>query len=399
MSGTARNIALYPWFKFLQNLLFWQATWFLFFQSELSAAEAILIYVFYDIATTVLEVPSGYLSDRVGRRVTLIVSALAGLGSALMQAFGEGFLVFALAQVALGAHIAFASGTDSSLLYESLEAEGRSGEVEAQEVRAWRFTFAGLMVSAVAGGAMAIYGLRLPYVATAVALALLVVVALRFREPPVEPETDDSAYGRMEALKAALKEPVLAWLFCLSLLMYGYSHLPFIFGQPFILNALAGLGLAGEAPVVSGVVTAVMMGVSILTSWAAPGIRARLGLAGILLVAFGLQIAIAAGLAATASALAIALLLMRMVPDALARPFILARIQPMLRSGMRATYLSIQSLSGRIFFAATLFLASTSASEVNQMPHEDIRMILAAYAGFGALAWLGLAVAARGRGL
>ena len=49
MSDAAtRNISLYPWFKFFQNLLFWQATWFLFFQSELSAAEAILIYVFAD---------------------------------------------------------------------------------------------------------------------------------------------------------------------------------------------------------------------------------------------------------------------------------------------------------------------------------------------------------------
>ncbi|NNF91174.1 MAG: MFS transporter [Boseongicola sp.] len=399
MSGTARNVVLYPWFKFLQNLLFWQATWFLFFQSELSAAQAILIYVFYDIATTVLEVPSGYLSDRAGRRVTLIVSAVAGLLAAVMQAFGEGFLIFALAQVALGAHIAFASGTDSALLYESLEAEGRSDEVEAQEVRAWRFTFAGLMVSAVAGGAMAYFGLRIPYVATAIAFAILVVVALRFREPPVQRTMEGGEFGRVTALRAALRNPVLLWLFGLSLLMYGYSHIPFVFGQPFILNALAELGVAGQAPFVSGVVTAIMMGVSILTSWAAPEIRERLGLAGLLLVAFGLQIVIAAGLAATSSALAIGLLFLRMVPNALARPFILARIQPMLQSGMRATYLSIQSLAGRVFFAATLFLASTSASEVGLMPHSDIQTILAAYAGFGLLAFLALAVTARGRGL
>ena len=36
-----RNIALYPWFKFVQQLLFWQAIWFLYFESRLSAAEAI----------------------------------------------------------------------------------------------------------------------------------------------------------------------------------------------------------------------------------------------------------------------------------------------------------------------------------------------------------------------
>ena len=150
--SAAKNVALYPWFKFFQNLLFWQATWFLFFQSELSAAEAVLIYVIFDIATTVFEVPSGYLSDRVGRKITRLLSCAAGLLTALLQAFGTEFWVFALAQVALGIHIAFASGTDSSLLYESLAEEGREDEVEAQELRAWRFNFAALAISAVTGG-------------------------------------------------------------------------------------------------------------------------------------------------------------------------------------------------------------------------------------------------------
>jgi hypothetical protein len=65
--SVARNITLYPWIKFCQNLIFWQAVWFLFFQTELSAADAIVLYAIYDIGTTVLEVPSGYLSDRLGR--------------------------------------------------------------------------------------------------------------------------------------------------------------------------------------------------------------------------------------------------------------------------------------------------------------------------------------------
>ena len=145
--------------------------------------------------------------------------------------------------------------------------------------------------------------------------------------------------------------------------------------------------------------TAIMMGISILTSWVAPGVRRRLGLAGILLFAFALHIVIAAGLAFSASAAAIALLFLRMVPDSFSRPFILARIQPMLKSGTRATYLSIKSLAGRVFFAGTLFLASTSASDVGEMPHSEIRAILAVYVGFGLAALLGLALAARKRGL
>lgn len=399
MSATARNVRLYPWFKALQNLMFWQAIWFLFFQSELSAAQAILIYVFYDISTTVLEVPSGWFSDRFGRRLTLIISGVAGLAAALMQAVGETFLIFAAAQIALGTHIAFASDTDSSLLYESLDAEGRAQEVEAHEVRAWRFSFAALMISAVLGGAMALYGLRLAYVATAASFVVLLIVTFMFTEPPEQRVTEGGEIARLGALKTALTDPVLTWIFVISLLMYGYSHLPFIFGQPFILNALAGVGLEGHAPLVSGTVTAIMMAISILTSWFAPAVRRKLGFAGILLLAFAMQIGIAAGLAATASVFAIALLFLRMVPDSFSTPFIRARVQPLLPSQTRATYLSIKSLAGRVFFAASLFLASTSASDVGRMAHSEIRVILAGYVAFGLLALMALAWAARGRGV
>ena len=400
MTGTARNITLYPWFKFFQNLLFWQATWFLFFQSELSAAHALLIYVFYDIASTVLEVPSGYLSDRVGRRFTLILSAVAALVSTLMQGFGSEFWVFAVAQFALGAHIAFASGTDSSLLYESLAREGREDEVDRHELKAWRFTFVALAISAITGGAMALWGLRIPYFATAIAFALLILTVLRFTEP----EQDTSARDvtdrlRFDALRSAFRNPVLLWIFALAALMYGYSHLPFVFGQPFILSSLESFGLEANAPLVSGGVTAVMMAISVLTSLIAPGLRDRLGLAGILILAFALQIMLVGGLALTGSIFAIGLLMMRMVPDSFSKPFILARIQPLVDDSVRATYLSIQSMTARILFAISLYVASGQASDVGSMAYSEIRTILAVYAGVGLAALVALAVAARGRGI
>lgn len=398
MSAAARNVALYPWFKFFQNLIFWQATWFLFFQSELSAAHAILIYVFFDISTTIFEVPSGYLSDRVGRRLTLILSAVAGVASAVMQWIGGDFWVFAVAQIALGAHIAFASGTDSAFLYEALAEEGREDEIEAEELRAWRFNFAALALSAVIGGGMAYLDLRLPFVATASALAIMLLIVLRFSEP-THAKSVGQAASRLAVLRQAMRHPVLLWLFVLWVLMYGFSHIPFVFGQPFIFAALDGLGLAANAPLVSGAVTALMMLISILTSWIAPVIREKIGLAGILLLAFGLQIALVAGLAVTGSAMAIALLLMRMVPDSFSRPFILARIQPLLTDDVRATFLSLRSLAGRLLFAMSLYLASVNASQIGEMASAEIRSVLSIYALVGALAFIGLLIMRRGRGI
>ena len=111
------------------------------------------MYVIYDISTTALEVPSGYMSDRLGRRRTLIMAGLSGVGATGLLVVGEGFWPFALANVLLGASAAFASGTDSALLYERLAAEGRADEISDV----------------------------LPYVATVFAAA----VPCLFREPPL----------------------------------------------------------------------------------------------------------------------------------------------------------------------------------------------------------------------
>ena len=396
-TATERNLVLYPWFKFLQNLLFWQAIWFLFFQKTLSAADAILLYVVYDIATTVFEVPSGYMSDRLGRRATLIASSVAGFFGMVVFATGDTFGAFVLGQVLLGASIAFVSGTDSAFLYESLVAEGREGEVEAQELRAWRFTFSGLACSAVVGGIVALWSFELAFAASAIAFAAAVYVTWQCVEPPHTGTkiAQGAEWLRFRSLGAAFTKPVLIWLFALSTLMYGYSHIPFVFGQPFILAALDRIGLAGEAPLVSGAVTAIMMLLSVGTSMLAPRLRKRLGLPVLLCTAFAMQIFLAAVLALTNSAFAIAFLFLRMVPDSLSRPFILARIQPLLSDESRATYLSLKSLAGRVAFAASLWAASLSTSEVGRMAHSEIRAVLTWYVVVGVVCLIGFVLMAR----
>lgn len=389
-----RTITLIPWYQFFNALLFWQAVWFLYFQSNLSGAEAIILYSVYDIATTVLEVPSGYFSDRLGRRVTLLLSALCSLLGCLALAVGGSFGVFALGQCLIGAGAAFKSGTDSSLLFEALEATGRADEVEAQELRAWRFTLAGFALSAVIGGAMSLWSPVAPFYATALAFAVAALLVARMSEPPRLAQDAPDLRRQIMQLKAALLHPVLAWLFVLTVLMYGFSHLPFVFGQPFILTSLEGFGLAAEAPLVSGTVSSVMMLVSVLASLVALRLRRALGLPLLLLCAFGLQIALVGALATSTSVLVIGVLLLRIVPDSLAYPFIIARIQPLLESGTRATYLSLKSLGGKVFFAATLLLAATSARGAGLLPADDLQRILGWYTLGGLLGLAALALTA-----
>ena len=384
----SRNIALYPWFQFFRNLLFWQAIWFLYFQQTLSASEAILLYAVFDISTTALEVPSGYLSDRVGRRLTLCMSALVSVAGMVLIVVDDSFVGFAVAQFLLGAGAALASGADSALLYESLARNGRSEQIERHEIRAWRASFSALACSAVIGGVLSGFDDVLPFALSAVTGMVAFGLALAFSEPPHVERSD----SRESWLAKKDSRPVLLWIFCLAVSMYVFSHVPFVFGQPFILEALAEVGLESDAPLVSGGVTAAMMVISVATSWLAPGLRRRIGLAGLLMLALGIQIFLISALAFSSELLGVALLLLRMVPDSLAKPFILARIQPLLADSMRATYLSMQSFFGRMLLAASLVMFSFDTSTEHEMSFDEIHGILVWYALAGAIVLAVLAV-------
>jgi len=378
-----RNIVLYPWFQFVQELIFWQATWYLFFEARLSAAEAILLYVIVDLSTTVLEVPSGYMSDRLGRRKTLLVAAICYVCATAFLVVGAGFAQFALANVLLGAAWAFASGTDTSLLFESLKAEGRASEVEAMELKAWRFSFAALALSALSGGVLALYDPVLPYVATALAAVVLLGLTLAFREPPPTPQAGHRE--NLRAIGSSLRQPTLLWLLGLSIATLVFSHIPFVFGQPFIREAMATASYADQTPLISGMVTFLMMAISLAVSLVALPLRRVLGLPGILLLAFAMQVGLTIALAVSNSLFVMVLLLLRMVPDSLSTAFMVARIQTLLPDGIRATYLSLQSLIGRVVFSALLSIAALYAPTGAALPYADLQGILTAFSLLGVI--------------
>jgi len=71
------NVQLYPYFRLAGDALAWLPIFFLFFSQYLTLAEVIALEAVYYIAVVLAEVPSGYFSDRFGRRRTLLLSCVA----------------------------------------------------------------------------------------------------------------------------------------------------------------------------------------------------------------------------------------------------------------------------------------------------------------------------------
>lgn len=360
-----RNLALYPRYQASRNLLFWAPIFFLYFSTHLSADAVLRLEAIYYVGVVALEVPSGWLSDRIGRRPTLIVASALWIAACLLFAATASFWTFAAAQLLLAAGMAFNSGADSALLYETLVSLDRGAEIAMHEARAQSAAFVALAVSALAGGALASLDLRVAYALSAAAAAVALLYALRMREPPSHDARAAAPIAQARAITSHLGDRTLRWAFAFAIVLTVFVHVPYELLQPWLALALDGHDTREAAtPAISGAVVAGGMLVAALVSRGATRLGRRLGDAGALLASLALLAAILVAMGLAAHVVLVPVVLLRSVPIAVATPLLAAMVHPRLPSATRATYLSMQSLAGRLGFAAWLAVASFVAGDI-----------------------------------
>ena len=359
-----RNLTLYPAYAAVFAAHFWLPVFFLYFQSHFTLADVLRLEAIYYFSVVLLEVPSGYFSDVIGRRITLIIAAASTAAAHALFCFSEAFALFAVAQALLATGIAFNSGTDTALHHDTLAGLGRAEEYGAREARVAHWTFRGSGLAALLGGLAAALDLRYAY-----ALSLLGALAgLALAFSMVEPDAPDRdrrlalrgfAVQVYQALQA-LRQPALCWLSGYAVLMVVLNHLPYEFYQPYLEALLGARGLETAAtPALSGAVTLVTMLIAGQVAGRSIRLRDRIGLARTLLLGTALQAAIIAAMAFFIHPIMVGLILLRSCPRALMTAPRNAAIAPLIQPRYRATYLSLESLAGRLAFAGVLWGLAT----------------------------------------
>ena len=164
----------------------------------LTATQFGVLKAIYYLTVVLCEIPFGVIADRVSRKATLLVGALAYAAGCLLYGLASGFTTLVAAEVSFGFGTALASGAGSALLFDSLRSDGRSDQYARYEGRC---RAAALLSTTLALPATGLWLVRgddpvLAYWVTGALSAAAALAAALLLEPPREPRGTAVEIGR-----------------------------------------------------------------------------------------------------------------------------------------------------------------------------------------------------------
>ncbi len=138
----------------------------------------------YSLSVAILEIPSGYMADIIGRKKSLIIGSFLGTLGYVIYSISSGFYGFLAAEMILGLGGSFISGSDSAMLYDSLVGLRKQHRYLQLEGRITSLGNFAETSAAVCGGMLAVaLGYRFVYISQAIVAAIAIPASLLLVEP------------------------------------------------------------------------------------------------------------------------------------------------------------------------------------------------------------------------
>ena len=234
--SVSRNIRLLGWFNFWAEFRPYAPIAILYF-SQVSGSYALGMSIFSTamLAQSVFEVPTGVLSDRVGRKQTMIFGAVAGVFALTFYAIGGTYLALLIGAIFEGLSRSFYSGNNEALLYDTLaEMEQRTDYQEFLGKTSSMYQWA-LAFSALIGSIIAAISFQIVMWLSVVPMVLALLVTLRLVEPQVHKSASTNVYAHLStAYKNIVRNPRLRTLSLAGILSFAIGESAWLFRSTFI---------------------------------------------------------------------------------------------------------------------------------------------------------------------
>jgi MFS family permease len=238
------NIWKFYIYKFLRECVFWIPIITLFWQDNgLNLTQIMLLQSLFAAGVFILEIPTGAIADKVGRKFTLALSGLFSIAGFAVYAISGNFWQFLAAEMILAFAATFMSGADSAFIYDSLKQVKKEDQFKRVMGNAKSLAFLSAGISAIIGGLIAAHNLRATFWLSVLAMFLMFLISLSFYEPKNYEKTKKSYHRHIvESLKEAFNNKELLFLLLFYAFVSLFARINLWFYQPYMKDA--GLALA-----------------------------------------------------------------------------------------------------------------------------------------------------------
>ncbi len=202
-----RNIPLLFAITFFQHFIFAYVIERLFaLERGMTVLYVVYTEMLYALAVAALEIPSGVLADRFGRKPLLLVGALSGVLEFGILIFAEGFWLFGLSALTAAVGGACMSGAWNALLFDTMTARGRADAFERTLGRLSVTRNAAALIGGFGGAAIAEqFGLTTPYWISAGCCAAALLLTLFLKEPTATAREHEAGPTPREIVRTAVR--------------------------------------------------------------------------------------------------------------------------------------------------------------------------------------------------
>lgn len=329
-----------------------------FFESNsLNIQQILTLTSIHSLAIAVMEVPSGYLADRWGRKNTILLGTILFFGGYLGFCVSTTFYSFALAQLVLGLANSFISGSDSALLYDSMLEIGQEKAYVKMEGRNYSIGNIAESLAAILGGLLASISLDLPlYLQTLIAF-ITIPAALFLVETSHHKNVSESHLKDLKKIITHHLKPSnpLFWLIVISA-WAGVATLSMAWlAQPYFESINVPLAYYGA-------LWALLNLSSAFSSWQAHRFYNLQGKNLMLLLLMILSIGFVL-IGFTGGMIGLGIIVFHYLARGMITPILRQQIQDQTASHSRATVMSLRSLIIRVFYAISAPLIGWVAKE------------------------------------
>jgi MFS family permease len=275
-----KNITKIYYFDFFISFIFVGPIIVLFIESRgISFKDIMILQSIFAIAIFALEVPTGIIGDRLGRKKTITIASFILVVSHICYVLSDSFIEFLFAEILFAFAFAMFSGTIEAFIYDTLLELNKEDEFKKILGKKNFIGYISSGLGAIMGGLLAKISLDFVFYANTLTLIVAPFIALSLTEPNYKKSTQKRAYKEIIDIskKIFFNGSNLKWIVVFSAIVYAFNQSVFWTYQPY-------LKLCGVDLVYFGIIFASFQVVAAYSSKYAHNIEAKIGTFGSLIL-------------------------------------------------------------------------------------------------------------------